>query len=113
MEPAKLFQKVKSLAKNGLTQKQIAVELGFKTPFTLNNRLIKASQQSGKPVPKFKASKKDGSSARVEMVEVKRRGRGEAFGINVPMETLVRAGINAGTSLSVKVSKGRIVLSVQ
>ncbi len=113
MEPAELFQKVKSLAKNGLTQKQIAVELGFKTPFTLNNRLIKASQQSGKPVPIFKASKKDGSSTRVEIVEVKRRGKGEAFGVNVPQEPLVRAGINAGTSLSVKVSKGRIVLSVQ
>ena len=113
MEPAELFQKVKSLAKNGLTQKQIAVELGFKTPFTLNNRLMKASQQSGKPVPIFKASKKDGSSTRVEMVEVKRRGRGEAFGINVPQEPLVRAGIEPGTKLKVTVRKGRIVLSVQ
>ena len=112
MEPAELFQKVKSLAKNGLTQKQIAVELGFKTPFTLNNRLIKASQQSGKPVPIFKALKKNDSTARVEMVEVKRRGKGEAFGVNVPQEPLVRAGINTGTSLSVKVSKGRVVLSV-
>ena len=113
MEPAELFQKVKSLAKNGLTQKQIAVELGFKTPFTLNNRLIKASQQSGKPIPIFKASKKDGSSARVEMVEVKRRGKGEAFGLNIPMEPLVRAGIEAGAILKVSVRKGKIMLSVQ
>jgi len=51
MEPAELFNKVKTLAKQGLTQKQIAEQLGFKTPFTLNNRLVRASQASGKPFP--------------------------------------------------------------
>ncbi len=111
MEPAELFQKVKSLVKNGKTQKEIAVELGFKTPFTLNNRLIKASQISGKPVPSFRPRKKDKPPKRVEMVVVKPRGRANAFGVNVPQEPLSRIGATAGTNLSVRVTKGRIALT--
>ncbi len=72
MEPAELFNKVKTLAKQGLTQKQIATELGFKTPFTLNSRLIKASQASGKPVPAFRQPRKNKPARRVETVLVKR-----------------------------------------
>ena len=111
MEPAELFQKVKSLVKNGKTQKQIAVELGFKTPFALTSKLVKASQNSGKSIPAFKLPKKDKPPKRVEMVEVKKRGKGEAFGVNVPQEPLSRIGATAGTKLSVKVTKGRIALT--
>ncbi len=113
MEPAELFNKVKTLAKQGLTQKQIATELGFKTPFTLNNRLVRASQASGKPVPAFRQPGKDKAEKRVEVVEVKRRGKGEAFGLNIPQEPLTRVGAKAGTRFSVKALKGRIVLTVQ
>ena len=111
MEPAELFQKVKSLVKNGMSQKQIAVELGFKTPFTLSSRLIKASQISGKPVPSFRPRKQDKPAKRVEIVEVKKRGRADAFGLNIPQEPLSRIGATAGTKLSVKVTKGRIALT--
>ena len=44
MEPTELLKKVASLGKRGMTQKQIMGELGFKTPFTLSSRLVKASQ---------------------------------------------------------------------
>ena len=113
MEPTELLNKVKSLAKQGMTQKQIATELGFKTPFTLNSRLIKASQASGKPVPQFRRPTKDKPQKQVEMVEVKRRGKGEAFGVNIPQEPLVRAGVKPGSKFSVKASKGRVVLTAQ
>jgi len=113
MEPAELFNKVKTLAKQGLTQKQIATELGFKTPFTLNNRLVRASQASGKPVPAFRQPGKDKAEKRVETVEVKRRGKGEAFGVNIPQEPLARVGAMPGSKFSVKALKGRIVLTVQ
>ena len=53
MEPTELLNKVGSLAKQGMTQNQIAKELGLSTTFTLNNRLVKASQATGKPVPAF------------------------------------------------------------
>ncbi len=110
MEPAELLKTVGTLAKQGLTQKQIAIELGFKTPFTLNSRLVKASQASGKPVPAFRPPRKDKLAKRVETVEVKKRGRGEAFGLNIPQEPLARAGFAEGAKLSVKVGKGRITL---
>ena len=113
MEPTELLNKVKSLAKRGLTQKQIATELGFKTPFTLNSRLVKASQASGKPVPAFRPPRKDKPARRVEMVEVKKRGKGEAYGVNIPQEPLARVGASPGSKFSIKVSKGRIALTVQ
>jgi len=113
MEPAELFNKVKTLAKQGLTQKQIATELGFKTPFTLNNRLVRASQASGKPVPAFRLPRKDKAEKRVEVVEVKRRGKGEAFGLNIPQEPLLSVGAKPGTKFSVMAYRGRVVLRVQ
>ena len=70
MEPAELLKKVASLAKQGMTQKQIVGELGFKTPFALSNRLVKASQATGKPVPAFKPTKKGRVARPVELVEV-------------------------------------------
>jgi len=112
MEPAELFNKVKTLVKQGLTQKQIADELGYSTTFTLNSRLVKASQATGKPIPAFKPPKKRVEKP-VETVEVKRRGKGEAFGVNIPQEPLARVGAMPGSKFSVKALKGRIVLTVQ
>jgi len=54
MEPAELLKKVASLAKQGLTQKEIAEQLGFSARVTLNSRLVRASQETGKPVPAFR-----------------------------------------------------------
>lgn len=113
MEPSELLKKVDSLAKKGLTQKQIAKEMGFKTPFTLNNRLVRASQATGKPVPAFRRRGRTNFKKRVETVVVKRRGKGEAFGVNIPQEPLVRAGAETGTRLSVRARRGRIVLTVE
>ena len=49
-----LLKEVENLAAEGNNQKQIAKTLGFKTTFTLNNRLVKASQLTGNPIPPFK-----------------------------------------------------------
>ncbi len=113
MEPTQLLEKVKSLATQGLTQKQIAQQLGFKTTITMTNHLVRASQATGKPIPAFRKAKADKAEKRVESVEVKRRGKGDAFAINIQQEPLVRAGIGIGNRLSVKASKGRIVLTAQ
>ena len=113
MEPAELLKKVASFAKQGMTQKQIVGKLGFKTPFTLNNRLVKASQATGKPVPAFRSLRKAKRERRVELVEVRRRGKGEAFGLNIPQEPLMRAGAKPGSRFSVKASKGRIALTMR
>jgi hypothetical protein len=104
-----LLNQVEKLATDGNNQKEIAKALGFKTTFTLNNRLVKASQITGKPVPKYKSSRKDKDEVkRVELVEVRRRGKGHAFGVNVPQEPLLRAGFKAGDKLRVTV-RGKIV----
>ena len=113
MEPAELLKKVASFAKRGMTQKQIVGELGFKTKFTLNNRLVKASQVTGKPVPAFKQPGMGKARKQVEVVKVARRGRGEAFGVNIPQEPLIRAGAKPGSRFSVKASKGRIALTMR
>ena len=110
---SRAVEKGSSFAKQGMTQKEIAGELGFKTPFTLNFRLVRASQATGKPVPAFKSAKKNRAARQVEVVEVRRRGKGEAFGVNIPQEPLIRAGAKPGSRFSVKASKGRIVLTVQ
>ncbi len=110
MEPNELLKKAAALAKRGHTQQQIAEELGFKTTTTLIGHLVKASQATGKPVPTFK--NRGDAVKQVETVHVKRRGtKGDSFGVNVPMEPLVRAGFKVGNKLSVKATKGRIVLS--
>jgi hypothetical protein len=104
-----LLNQVEKLAEGGNNQKQIAKALGFKTTFTLNNRLVKASQITGKPVPKYKSSRKNKDEIKmIEIVEIRRRGKGHAFGVNVPQEPLVRAGFKAGDKLRVTV-RGKIV----
>jgi hypothetical protein len=104
-----LFTQVEKLANDGNNQKEIAKALGFKTTFTLNNRLVKASQITGRPVPKYKSSRRSKDEVkRIEIVEVRRRGKGEAFGVNVPQEPLIRAGFKAGDKLRVTV-RGKII----
>lgn len=104
-----LLVQVEKLAKEGNNQKQIAQILGFKTTFTLNNRLVKASQISGKPVPPFKQDRKGRKGLKpVEFVEVKRRGKGNAFGVNIPQEPLTRANLKPGDKLRVSV-RGRTI----
>ena len=104
-----LLKEVERLALEGRNQKQIAEVLGFKTTFTLNNRLVKASQKTGKPIPSFKQSRKGKmGKKRVEVVEIKRRGKGDAFGVNIPQEPLLRLGVKPGDKLKVSV-RGKIV----
>ena len=104
-----LLKEVERLAVEGNNQKQIAENLGFKTTFTLNNRLVKASQKTGKPIPSFKQSRKGRKGQkRVEIVEIKRRGKGDAFGVNIPQEPLTRLGVKPGDKLKVTV-RGKIV----
>jgi hypothetical protein len=104
-----LLTQVEKLANDGNNQKQIAKALGFKTTFTLNNRLVKASQITNRPVPKYKSSRRSKDEIRrVEIVEVRRRGKGTAFGVNVPQEPLIRAGFKAGEKLRVTV-RGKII----
>jgi len=104
-----LLTQVEKLANDGNNQKQIAKALGFKTTFTLNNRLVKASQITNRPVPKYKSSRRSKDEVRrVEIVEVRRRGKGSAFGVNVPQEPLLRAGFKAGDKLRVTV-RGKII----
>ena len=111
MEPTDLLKKVNALAKRGLTQQQIAEELDFKTIATLIAHLVRASQTTKKPVPVFRQRGGRVSAKRAATVQIKRRGKGDSFGVNVPMEPLVRAGFKVGTKLSIKATKGRIVLS--
>ena len=107
-----LLGQVEKLAAEGNNQKQIAEKLGFKTTFTLNNRLVKASQISGKPVPPFKPGRKGRKGLKqVEFVEVKRRGKGSAYGVNVPQEPLTRAGLKPGDKLKVSVRGKAISLT--
>ncbi len=107
-----LLKQVEKLALEGHNQKQIAKQLGFKTTFTLNNRLVKASQLTGHPVPPFKPNRRGRKELkRVELVEVKRRGKGNAFGVNVPQEPLMRAGLKPGDKLKVNVRGKTISLT--
>jgi len=107
-----LLVQVEKLANDGHNQKEIAKALGFKTTFTLNNRLVKASQITGKPVPKYKPHRQGRKELRrVETVEVKRRGKGSAFGVNVPQEPLMRAGLKPGDKLRVAVRGKTISLT--
>ena len=106
------LKEVEKLAMEGQNQKQIAKMLGFKTTFTLNNRLVKASQMTGHPVPPFKQLKAGAKGMKkIEFVEVKRRGKGEAFGVNIPQEPLIRAGIQPGDKLKINVRRRSITVS--
>ena len=107
-----LLSQVEKLATEGNTQKQIAKTLGFKTTCTLNNRLVKASQTTGRPVPPFKPEGAGRKGRRlVEEVEVKRRGKGSSYGVNVPQEPLTRAGMKPGDKLKVSVRGKTISLT--
>ena len=109
-----LLKQVESLAAEGNNQKQIAKTLGFKTTFTLNNRLVKASQLTGNPVPPFKQNRRGKKGLKlVESVEVKRRGKGSAFGVNIPQEPLMRAGLKPGDKMKVSVRGKTISLTRQ
>ena len=71
-----LLQEVGNLARAGNNQKQIAQILGLKTTFTLNSRLVKASQITGKPIPSFRPIQKGKKGLKmVEVVEVKDEGK--------------------------------------
>lgn len=107
-----LLKRVESLAGEGNNQKQIAKTLGFKTTFTLNNHLVKASQLTGNPVPPFKQNRRGKKGLKpVESVEVKRRGKGSAFGVNIPQEPLMRAGLKPGDKMKVAVRGKTISLT--
>ncbi len=107
-----LLQDVERLVRENHSQKQIAQIMGLKTTFTLNNRLVRASQISGRPVPPFKPDRKGRQGLMpVESVEVKRRGKGSAFGVNVPQEPLMRAKLQPGDKLRVSVRGKTISLT--
>jgi bifunctional DNA-binding transcriptional regulator/antitoxin component of YhaV-PrlF toxin-antitoxin module len=73
---------------------------------------VKASQLTGHPVPPFKLSRRGRKELKhVELVEVKRRGKGSAFGVNVPQEPLSRAGLKPGDKLKVSVRGKTISLT--
>ena len=102
---------VSGLARSGLNQRQIAAELGYKTTVTLMSRLLRASQRSGRPVPAIGRGGATGSkSNRVEKVQIARRGKGEAFGVNIPEEPLRGAGVNTGDTLKLTVRRNHISL---
>ena len=103
--------RVRALASSGLNQRQISAELGYKTTVTLMSRLLRASQRSGRPVPAIgRGGPKGGKSKRVEAVQIRRRGKGEAFGVNIPEEALRRAGVGSGDKLKLTVRRNHISL---
>ena len=109
---AGLLTEVERLAGEGYGKGEIAERLGFKNPTTFESRLVKASQQTGKPVPAFKG-RATRSRKSVERVRVTARGGDNAFGAYLPQEPLERLGVKPGDTLSVNVSRRRIVLAVE
>ncbi len=103
--------RVKGLARSGLNQRQIAAEFGYKTTVTLMSRLLRASQSSRRPVPAIgRGGAKGGKSNRVETVQIARRGKGNAFGVNIPEEPLRSAGVNPGDTLKLTIRRNHISL---
>ncbi len=109
-----LFSKVKYLSKKGLSQRQIAENLGIKTTLTLSNRLVRASQITGDAVPPFRKARSSlqTDAQAIETVEVNRRGRGSAYGVSIPQEPLQRAGIQLGDVLRLRV-RGKSILLIK
>ena len=109
-DPAVFLRQVGELARSGMNRRDIAKQLGIKTTATLASRLVRASQETGQPIPDLGR----GSAVprkRVDTVEVRRRGKANGFGINIPQEPLERLGTQAGDRLPVVVAKrGRIQL---
>jgi hypothetical protein len=91
----------------------MAKALGLKTTITLHSRLLAASQITGKPIPVFHRRRGTNEPERIEFLEVRRRGSGDSFGVNIPQEPLVRAGVNPGNRLNVKVRGKTIFLRSQ
>ena len=110
---ADLLKAVERLAGEGYGKGEIAERLGFKNPSTFSGRLVRASQQTGTPIPAFRSRSKSAPKKPVESVQVKPRGRSGSFGVNVPQEPLERLGAKAGDTLSVTVGRRRIVLAIQ
>ena len=105
------LNQVGKLASGGLNQRQIATELGIKATTTLMGRLIRASQRSGRPVPSFESRRGNpGVKRKVETVQIKRRGIGDTYAVNIPEEPLRRAGFKNGDQLKVTVRGGSVTL---
>lgn len=113
MEPKELFDGVKKLARQGLSVKEISTQLGFKTPFTFQSKLIEASQILNRPVPIYKKSKGGTGAKVIEQVEAKARGKKGGYGFSLNQDVLSRAGIKAGAILKIKTLKGRVILTAQ
>lgn len=109
---ADLLKEVGRLAGEGYGKGEIAERLGFKNPTTFDSRLVKASQQTGKPIPVFKGRATRSRKA-VERVRVKVRGGDRAFGAYLPQEPLEKLGAKPGDTLTVSVGRHRIVLAVE
>jgi hypothetical protein len=105
-----LIREVGKLADEGFGKSEIARRLGFSHPNAFSNRLLRASQQTGKPIPPF-ASRTRRSGRGASRLEVKRQGGGRSFGVYVPREPLERLGIKPGDVVSLTVGRRRIVLS--
>ena len=110
MEHQQLFDSVKKLAKEGKSPREIALALGFKTQVTFQARLIEASMTLSKPVPLMKKSRGGTGVKVIEQIQV-RKSKGDKMRISIPHEPISRAGIAVDAVLSVKVLKGRIILS--
>jgi len=108
---ANFLKEVERLAGEGYGKGEIAQRLGFKNPTTFSGRLVRASQQTGKPIPPFKARARRTRKG-VDRVTVKPRGGDKAFGAYLPQEPLERLGAKPGDTLSVNVSRRRMVLAV-
>jgi hypothetical protein len=109
---ADLLKEVERLAGEGLGKGEIAERLGFKSPTTFDSRLVKASQRTGKPIPVFKR-RASRSRKSVDRVPVRARSGDRAFGAYLPQEPLERLGAKPGDTLTVNVSRRRIVLVVE
>jgi bifunctional DNA-binding transcriptional regulator/antitoxin component of YhaV-PrlF toxin-antitoxin module len=106
-----LLKEVEKLAVEGSGKGEIAGRLGFKNTTTLTGRLVRASQQTGKPIPAIRRQPRARSKKHVETVQIKRRGRGDAFGVSIPQEPLERLGVVEGDRLTVTVIGRRVVLA--
>ena len=106
-----MLKEVERLAGEGYGKGEIAKRLGFKNPTTFDARLVKASQLTGKPIPALSVRASRSRKA-VDRVRVTARGGDKAFGAYLPQEPLERLGAKPGDTLSVNVSRRRMVLAV-
>jgi hypothetical protein len=109
---ADLLKEVERLAGEGHGKGEIAERLGFKSPTTFDSRLVMASQRTGMSIPAFRG-RATRSRKSVERVRVTARGGDRAFGAYLPQEPLERLGVKPGDTLSVNVSRHRIVLAME